>query len=113
MTVDQRLSTALADHYRIERELGQGGMATVISPKISSTTGRWRSRFSGRSSPQSSEPTVSCGKSRPPPALQHPHILGLIDSGEVNGTRVLHVMPFVEGRVAARPDHPREAAPAG
>jgi serine/threonine-protein kinase len=25
----QRLSTALADRYRIDRELGQGGMATV------------------------------------------------------------------------------------
>jgi serine/threonine-protein kinase len=24
-----RLTAALADHYRIERELGQGGMATV------------------------------------------------------------------------------------
>jgi len=24
-----RLAAALADHYRIERELGQGGMATV------------------------------------------------------------------------------------
>ena len=29
-------------------------------------------------------------------ALQHPHILGLIDSGEVNGT-AYYVMPFVEG----------------
>jgi len=29
MTIDQRLSTALSDRYRIERELGQGGMATV------------------------------------------------------------------------------------
>src|SRR5512140_3180308 len=29
-------------------------------------------------------------------ALQHPHILGLIDSGEVNGTAYF-VMPFVEG----------------
>jgi serine/threonine-protein kinase len=28
--------------------------------------------------------------------LQHPHILGLIDSGEVNGT-AYYVMPFVEG----------------
>ncbi|HEY7027495.1 MAG TPA: hypothetical protein VH438_07820 [Gemmatimonadales bacterium] len=27
MTIDQRLSTALADRYRIERELGKGGMA--------------------------------------------------------------------------------------
>ena len=29
-------------------------------------------------------------------ALQHPHILGLIDSGEVNGT-AYYVMPFIEG----------------
>ena len=29
MTIDPRLSTALADRYRIERELGAGGMATV------------------------------------------------------------------------------------
>ena len=34
--------------------------------------------------------------------LQHPHILGLIDSGEVNGT-AYYVMPFVEGEIAARP----------
>jgi eukaryotic-like serine/threonine-protein kinase len=27
--VPQRLATALADRYTIERELGQGGMATV------------------------------------------------------------------------------------
>ncbi len=25
----ERLTAALADHYRIERELGMGGMATV------------------------------------------------------------------------------------
>ncbi|HSE68987.1 MAG TPA: hypothetical protein VLB12_18475, partial [Gemmatimonadales bacterium] len=29
MTVNSALSTALADRYRIDRELGQGGMATV------------------------------------------------------------------------------------
>jgi serine/threonine-protein kinase len=29
MTITERLSAALADRYRIERELGQGGMATV------------------------------------------------------------------------------------
>ena len=29
MSTPERLTTALADRYRIERELGQGGMATV------------------------------------------------------------------------------------
>lgn len=29
MTVPDRCATALADRYRLERELGQGGMATV------------------------------------------------------------------------------------
>jgi hypothetical protein len=34
MTEDtDRLSAALADHYRIERHIGEGGMATVISPR--------------------------------------------------------------------------------
>ena len=32
-----RLATALADRYRMERELGQGGMATVFLAKTSST----------------------------------------------------------------------------
>lgn len=39
-----RLTTALADRYRIEREIGRGGMATSSSPRISSTTARWPSR---------------------------------------------------------------------
>jgi len=40
--VAERLSRALADRYAIERELGQGGMSTCISPTISSTGGRLR-----------------------------------------------------------------------
>jgi hypothetical protein len=40
MSID-RLTAALADGYRAERELGPGGMATVISPKISSTSAMW------------------------------------------------------------------------
>ena len=92
----QRLRSALADRYRIERELGQGGMATVylahdlrherkvaikvLRPDLAAVIGAERFLREIK--------TIA--------HLQHPHILGLIDSGEVGGT-AYYVMPFVEG----------------
>jgi eukaryotic-like serine/threonine-protein kinase len=92
----ERLTAALADRYRVLRELGAGGMATVylaedlkhrrnvavkvLKPELSAVIGAERFLVEIRTTAN----------------LQHPHILPLFDSGEVDGT-VYYVMPFVEG----------------
>ena len=90
------LATALADRYRLERELGAGGMATVylaedirhrrkvavkvLHPELSAVIGP--ERFL-------KEITLTA-------SLQHPHILPLFDSGSA-AAQLYYVMPFVEG----------------
>src|SRR5262247_3265821 len=96
MTIPSRLEASLADRYRLERELGQGGMATVylaadlkhdrqvaikvLKPELAAVLGA--DRFI-----QEIKTTA---------ALQHPHILPLFDSGQAD-TFLYYVMPFIEG----------------
>src|SRR2546428_6197236 len=96
MTDTARLTTALVGRYAIERELGAGGMATVylvrdlkhdrqvalkvLRPELAAVLGAQRFL-------QEIKTTAN---------LQHPHILGLIDSGESDGI-LWYVMPYVEG----------------
>jgi serine/threonine-protein kinase len=91
-----RLKTALADRYRIEREIGSGGMATVylaedlkhdrkvalkvLKPELAAVLGA--ERFI-----QEIKTTAN---------LQHPHILPLFDSGEADSF-LYYVMPHIEG----------------
>ncbi|MEO7966465.1 MAG: protein kinase [Gemmatimonadaceae bacterium] len=92
----QRLTEALAGHYRVEREIGAGGMATVYLA--------YDERHERRVAIKILRPelAVAVGAERflreikLTAALQHPHILPLYDSGDANGT-VYYVMPFVEG----------------
>jgi serine/threonine-protein kinase len=86
----------LADQYRLDRELGSGGMATVwlahdlkherlvavkvLRPELSAVLG-------GERFLQEIRVTAH---------LQHPHILPLFDSGSADGL-LYYVMPYVEG----------------
>ncbi len=92
----ERLTTAVADRYAIERELGAGGMATVylahdlrhdrpvavkvLRPELVAVIGA--DRF--------------LAEIKTTANLQHPHILPLHDSGETDGF-LFYVMPYVEG----------------
>ena len=91
-----RLTRALADRYRVEREIGQGGMATVylaedlkhgrrvalkvLHPELAAVLGGERFLTEIKTTAH----------------LQHPNILQLFDSGAADGL-LYYVMPFVEG----------------
>src|SRR5210317_1283779 len=91
-----RLNAALEGRYRIESELGEGGMATVyladdlkherkvalkvLKPELAAVVGAERFLAEIKTTAN----------------LQHPHILPLFDSGEADSF-LFYVMPYVEG----------------
>jgi len=92
----ERLSGALAARYRIQRELGQGGMARVflahdlkyeravavkvLRPELAAEVG----------------PARFLREIQIAARLHHPHILPLYDSDQTDGL-VYYVMPYIEG----------------
>ena len=102
------LKPALADRYQNERELGQGGMATVylardlkhdrqvaikvLKPELAAVIGAERFLAEIKTTAN----------------LQHPHILPLFDSGEADGF-LYYVMPYIEGEsLRDRLDHEKQ-----
>ena len=91
-----RLNSALEGHYAIERELGEGGMATVyladdlkherkvalkvLKPELAAAVGAERFLAEIKTTAN----------------LQHPHILPLFDSGEADSF-LFYVMPHIQG----------------
>ena len=91
-----RLNAALEGRYLVERELGEGGMATVylahdlkherkvalkvLKPELAAVVGAERFLAEIKTTAN----------------LQHPHILPLFDSGEADGF-LFFVMPYIEG----------------
>jgi len=92
-----QIQSTLADRYTLDRELGRGGMATVVlahdlandrdvalkvlHPELASTVGGDRFKREIRVAAR----------------LQHPNILSILDSGETPGGQLWFTMPFVDG----------------
>ena len=98
---DARLKTALAGRYGIGRELGRGGMATVyladdVKHHRTVAVKVLRPELAAVLGPERFLREVEIAA-----RLNHPHILGLYDSGEADGF-LFYVMPFIKGESLRR-----------
>ena len=90
------LRTALADRYGIERELGQGGMATVYLARDLKHDRRVAVKVLHPDLAAALGAERFLAEIKTTANLQHPHILPLHDSGAADGF-LYYVMPYVEG----------------
>jgi serine/threonine-protein kinase len=107
-SVLERLSTALAERYVLEREIGQGGMATVFLARDLRHERRVAIKVLHPELSAMLGPDRFLSEIKLTASLQHPHILPLFDSGVADGL-LYYVMPFVEGEtLRARLDRERQ-----
>jgi len=92
-----RLAGALADRYRIERKLGEGGMATVYLAQDLRHSRQVALKVLRAELAATLGPERFLQEVRIAANLQHPHILPVHDSGEAGGF-LFYVMPYVEGQ---------------
>src|ERR1019366_5898004 len=92
-----RLAAALADRYTIERELGQGGMATVYLAEDLKHHRKVALKVLREDLAASLGPTRFLREIEIAAQLQHPNILPLLDSGNADGF-LYYVMPYVTGQ---------------
>jgi serine/threonine-protein kinase len=114
MELRDRLQEILGSDFSVERELGGGGMSRVFVA-MDNSLGR---RVVVKVLPRDLAAGVSIDRFQREimlaAALQHPHIVGVISAGEIEGLPFF-VMPFVEGESLRRrlertgPISPREA----
>jgi len=94
--LSQRLQHALGDRYRIERELGRGGMATVFLAEDLRHHRRVAIKLLDPEVAAAIGPERFLREIETVAGLSHPHILPLHDSGQAGGL-LFYVMPCVEG----------------
>jgi tetratricopeptide (TPR) repeat protein/tRNA A-37 threonylcarbamoyl transferase component Bud32 len=92
----ERLKSALADRYAVERELGQGGMATVFLAQDLKHERRVAIKVMGHDLAAQLGAERFLREIKTAAQLSHPNVLPLYDSGEADGL-LYYVMPFVEG----------------
>ncbi len=94
--VPERLSAALGDRYRVERELGSGGMATVYLAYDLKHDRRVAVKVLRAELAAVIGAERFLAEIKTTANLQHPHILPLHDSGSVDGI-LFYVMPYIDG----------------
>ena len=90
------LEDALANSYRLDRELGRGGMATVYLAQDLRHKRRVALKVLHPDLSSSIGPERFLREIQLAAQLNHPHIVPLFDSGEAGGY-LYYVMPVVEG----------------